>query len=316
MARDLTNIHPDLHSVIQKFPRFPINRWTVGLMRLLQGVMPLPKPPDDVLIREESAPREASSRPVRVWVYKPRDLTTPAPALLWIHGGGLVIGNAQMNDRQLATFVQALGIVVVSVEYRLAPTHPYPAAIDDCYTALKWLHDRAAALGVDPARVAVGGASAGGGLAAALAQMAHDRGEVGIAFQLLAYPMLDDRSALCADVAHPDTLTWTPQQNRFGWESYLRQPAGQAETLPYAVPGRREDLTGLPPAWIGVGSLDLFYEENVAYADRLRRCGVACELVVVDGAFHGFDAFMDDVPVCRDFLDEQIEGLRRYLVGE
>lgn len=257
----------------------------------------------------------AAGHPVKVWVYKPRDLTAPAPALLWMHGGGVVIGSARMNDLQLTKLVQALGIVVVAVDYRLAPTHPYPAAIDDCYTALKWLHDRAAVLGVDPARVAVGGASAGGGLAAALAQMAHDRGEVGIVFQLLAYPMLDDRSALRDDVAHADTLTWTPRQNRFGWESYLRQPAGQAETPPYAVPGRREDLTGLPPAWIGVGSLDLFYEENVAYADRLRRCGVDCDLVVVDGAFHGFDAFMDDVPACRDFLQGQMEGLGRYLVG-
>ncbi len=315
MARDLAHIHPDLHSVAQKFPRFPVNRWTVPLTQLLMGIMPLPQPPDDVQICEEAVQREGSSHPVRVWVYKPLGLTAPAPALLWLHGGGLVIGNARMNDSQLVKFVQALGIVVVSVDYRLAPTHPYPAAIDDCYTALKWLHDRAAVLGVDPTRLAVGGASAGGGLAAALAQMAHDRGEVGVAFQLLVYPMLDDRSALRRDVAHSETLTWTPQQNRFGWESYLRQPAGQVETPPYAVPGRREDLTGLPPAWIGVGSLDLFYEENVAYADRLRRCGVDCELVVVDGAFHGFDAFMDDVPVCRGFLQGQIEALRGQLVG-
>lgn len=315
MGSRLTPIHPDLHGIAKKFPRLPINRWTVPLSRWMIGLMPLPRVADDVDVRETTAGSGESARGVKVRVYRPKETTTFAPALVWMHGGGLVIGNARMNDPQMVKFVQTLGIVVVSVDYRLAPRHPYPAAIDDCYTALKWTHANAGSLGIDPDRIAVGGASAGGGLAAALAQMAHDRGEVEVACQLLVYPMLDDRSCL-AEVEHPELLTWTTDNNRFGWEAYLCRPAGLDEARPYAVPGRREDLSGLPPAWIGVGSLDLFCAEDVAYAERLRACGVACELVVVEGAFHGFDAFMDDVPVIEGFFQSQVEALRRYGVGE
>ena len=315
MADDETPIHPELRATAKKFPRLPLNRWTVTVMRLLMGVMPLPKPAADVRISNRHAPTENGSHTVGLRVYQPGRAAAPTGALLWLHGGGLVIGTPRMNDPQMAAFARQLGIVVVSVDYRLAPAHPYPAAIDDCYTALKWTRDHAGELGIDPGRIAVGGASAGGGLAAALAQMAHDRAEGAVACQLLVYPMLDDRSCL-AEVEHPELLTWTTDNNRFGWEAYLCRPAGLEETRPYAVPGRREDLSGLPPAWIGVGSLDLFRQEDVDYAARLRACGVACELVVVEGAFHGFDAFMDDAPVIEGFFQSQVEALRRYVVGE
>lgn len=218
-----------------------------------------------------------------------------------------------MEDAYLLKFVRDLGIVVISVDYRLAPDHPYPAAIEDGYTALRWVHTQAVRLHVDPERIAIGGESAGGGLAASLAHLAHDRGEVSPVFQLLVYPMLDDRSALRTDLAYSDAMTWTPKDNRFGWESYLQSPVGSATVPPYAVPARRKDLTGLPPAWIGVGTLDLFYEEATAYAERLDRCGVGCELVVVDGAFHGFDIVGHKSTLARDFRDAQVAALRRHL---
>jgi len=209
--------------------------------------------------------------------------------------------------------VQALGIMVVSVDYRLAPRHPFPTPLDDCYAALKWVHSSAKALGIDPQRIAIGGESAGGGLAASLVQLAHDRGEIHPIFQLLIYPMLDDKSTLRTDLSHVDLHTWTQANNRFGWESYLDQACGSDNLPPYAVPSQREDFKGFPPTWIGVGTLDLFHDEDVAYTQKLKTAGVDCELVTITGAFHGFDQFDHDLPVVQAFRESQIEALRKHL---
>lgn len=240
---------------------------------------------------------------VGVRVYRPTGVTEPGPALLWIHGGGYVIGNAKQDDRLCMRFCRALGITVASVDYRLAPEHPYPAPLDDCYAALLWLAGLPA---VDPARVAIGGASAGGGLAAALALLARDRGEVAPAFQLLVYPMLDDRSAsVAADARH---RLWDPRANQFGWTAYL----GDADPRT-AVPGRRDDLSGLPPAWIGVGTHDLFHDEDLAYAQRLRDAGVPCRVETVPGAFHGFDLVLPKAAVSEQFFNQQCDAVRDAL---
>ena len=200
-----------------------------------------------------------------VYVYDTPTRPRPTGVLLWIHGGGYVMGDPRGDHDVCSQHARDLGIVVVNVDYRLAPEHPFPAALEDCYAALRWVHENADELGIDPSRIAVGGGSAGGGLAAALAQLAHDRGEVPVCFQYLVYPMLDDRTTLVRK--RPRTLVWTPGANLFGWTSYLGHPPGLEESRPYAVPARREDLSGLPPAWIGVGDIDLFYEEDVAYAE-------------------------------------------------
>jgi acetyl esterase/lipase len=218
-----------------------------------------------------------------------------------------------MDDANLFEFVRELGMVIVSVDYRLAPENPFPIPLEDAYTALEWTHEHAEELGIDPARIAVGGASAGGGLAATLAQLALDRGEFKVAYQLLVYPMLDDRTVLRTEVPYPSLLTWNPGSNRFGWESYLHQPCGLEKCPPYAVASRRVDLTSLPPAWIGAGMLDLFYEEDRAYAERLIQCGVPCDWVPVPGAFHGFDTLNLKLPIVRDFRRSQMDGLRKYL---
>ena len=162
----------------------------------------------------------------------------------------------------------------------------------------------------------MGGESAGGGLAASLAQLAHDRGEVQPVFQLLVYPMLDDRTVLREDINRAERLLWSPENNRLGWELYLSQPVSSAPLPPYAAAARRADLSGLPPAWIGVGTLDLFYEEDLAYAQRLKDSGVACETAVVPGAFHGFDQFGARFQVVRDFREAQVNALRKFLFGE
>jgi acetyl esterase/lipase len=206
--------------------------------------------------------------------------------------------------------------MVISVDYRLAPRHPFPAALEDSWAALKWASNQAEEIGIDPVRIAIGGSSAGGGLAAALVQLAHDRQEVSPIFQLLVYPMLDDRTVARSDLKYKQFIIWPQESNRFGWESYLGQPCGEDHMPVYAVPARREDLSGLPPAWIGVGSEDLFCDENVAYAHRPTECGVECEFVFVPGAFHGFDAFNPQISIVREFRKSQIAAMKKHLLTE
>ena len=239
------------------------------------------------------------------------------PAVLHMHGGGLIIGSANQGDALCRRLADELGAVAASVNYRKPPEHPYPTPLNDCYRALQWL---AAQPDVDPARIAVIGESAGGHLAAALALLARDRGEIALAGQVLSYPMLDDRTDESA-ASHPRMLRlWNGRSNRLGWGMYLgagtKGPEAtplDAATLELAVPARRADLSKLPPAWIGVGTLDLFHDEDLEFARRLTEAGVPCELHVVPGAYHGFDVAEAKAAVSRDFLTRQIEALRRML---
>lgn len=226
-------------------------------------------------------------------------------ALLWIHGGGYVLGSAAMDDALCRRLADELGILVAAVDYRLAPAHPYPAALTDCYEALTWL---AAHPEVDAKRVAVAGASAGGGLAAALALMARDRGEVDVAAQLLLYPMLNDRTALRRDPDSGLRRLWNNASNALGWSAYL---VGADPHI--AVPARRDDLSGVAPAWIGVGSLDVLCDESCSYAEHLREANVECQLEVVPGAFHGFDAVAPKAVISRRFFNGQCTMLRHRL---
>lgn len=312
MKPDPTQIHPELQQAAKSFPSMTYGRHNLWLLNLLMRLMPAPKPGGEVAVENRRIPGPAGSLKIRL--YRPKNLAAPAPALLWMHGGGYVLGRPEQDDEACLEFVNALGITVVSVDYRCAPQHPFPAALEDCYTALAWLAANAQTLGVDPARLAVGGRSAGAGLAAALAQMAHDRKEVALVFQLLVYPMLDDRTVTRTDL-QAEYLVWNRESNRFGWESYLGGPAG-AESVPdYAVPARRENLQGLPPAWVGVGTLDLFHDEDSAYARRLQQAGVGCELHLVPGAFHGFDVFDAQLPVVLAFRQAQIKALETAFAG-
>lgn len=291
------DFHPDLRRIALFTPRRLIGPKTMPVMRVLERLHGT-RPPDgvDVIPLGDG---------VGVRVFRPAGLTRPAPALLWIHGGGYVIGRAAQDDRLCRRFAKALGITVASAEYRLAPENPYPASLNDCHTVLTWL---AAQPEVDPSRLVIGGASAGGGLAAALALMARDRGEFTPVLQLLTYPMLDDRSSSRTDLDPTRFRLWNQRSNQFGWDSYL----GSADPS-VAVPGRREDLSGLPPAWIGVGTHDLFYEEDLAYAERLRAAGVRCDVEVVSGAFHGFDQIVPGADVSKAFFSSQCAAMRTAL---
>jgi acetyl esterase/lipase len=288
-------VHPDLARIARFAPRGLAGPRITPIMRKL-SILSRPKPIPGVSV-------EVMVGGLRV--YRPDVLRADA-ALLWIHGGGMIIGQAHDDDVVAGGFARELGILVASVDYRLAPEHPFPAALDDCYDGLRWLH---AQPNLDPQRIAVGGASAGGGLAASLVQLAHDRGGLPIAFQLLVYPMLDDRSGTRTGVDARRLRLWNQKANRFGWEAYL---GGQAATDP-AVPARREDLCGLPPAWIGVGSHDLFHDEDLEYARRLEAAGVTCAVTVVPGAFHGFDRVARKAGVTRGFHAQQIAAVRAGL---
>ena len=239
------------------------------------------------------------------------------PAVLHLHGGGLIIGSAVQGDALCRRLADELGAVVASVDYRMPPEHPYPAPLEDCYAALRWL---AGQPDVDPERIAVIGESAGGGLAASLSLLARDRGEIALAGQVLAYPMLDDRTPAGSDPDPRGLRLWNARSNRLGWGMYLGAgTAGPAATplddaeLELAVPARRGDLSGLPPAWIGVGTLDLFHSEDVEYARRLTAAGVPVELQVVPGAYHGFDRSEPGAEVSRDFTTRQIDALKRMV---
>lgn len=313
MPDERSPIHPELQTIAQRTPRFNISRRTHWLFNLLIAGMPPRRPPADVRIHNSFIPGPEQATKIRLRIYQPIAQTAPTPALLWLHGGGYLIGKPEIDERWSIDYARRGGLTVVSVDYRLAPKHPFPAALHDSYTALQWIVTHAQELGVDARRIALGGESAGGGLAAALAQLAHDRQEIQPVFQLLVYPMLDDRTALRTDLDDRHNVAWSQQSNRYGWESYLGSPCGSATVPAYAVPARRADLSGLSPAWIGVGDLDLFHDESAAYAQNLQECGVACELVVVPGAFHGFDVLAPNTTLVQDFRQSQINALLKHL---
>jgi len=294
---DTHAFHPDLRRTAPWLPRAAVRPRTLKAIRLSTGLL--------ARIPRKGVTVEALG-PISVRVHRPASSPGPLPALLWIHGGGYVIGSAAQDDAVCRRFADQLGIVVAAVEYRLAPEHRFPVPLHDCHDALVWLAGQPT---VDPTRVAVGGASAGGGLAAALAVLARQRAEVPLAFQLLAYPMLDDRTAERTDLDESNFRLWNNEANRFGWQSYTGHRPGSDEVSGLAAPSRLDDLAGLPPAWIGVGTLDLFHDEDLAYARRLREAGVGCELDVVEGAFHGFDLVRAKAGVSRAFRSAQLTAL-------
>lgn len=285
----------------------PSTRSTLPLVRAIATVVSRQPSSEDARLQvpgADSVFREAL-------LYRPSGGTCRG-GLLWIHGGGRVSGVPQFDDLQCRRLADDAGVTVLSVAYRLAPEHPFPAALDDCAAALRWFTTWCAANDV-PGPMAVGGASAGGGLAAELAQWSLDHG-LEVVHQVLLYPMLDDRTLTSGDKNH-GRLVWTPASNRFAWSAYLGHRAGQSEQRPYAVAARREDLRGLPSAWIGVGDLDLFHDEDVTYAQRLRSAGVHVDLRVEPGMYHGADSVpgVKDTQRIRAFHADMARSLRHAI---
>ena len=313
MKHDYSKIHPDLQQIAQRTPVFLFNHKNLWLTKLLTSLTPASRSSEDIVIQNRFIPSDDQQKKIRVRIYQPKSLFAPTPVLIWMHGGGYVMGKPEMDDWRCAAYAREVGITVVSVDYHLAPKYPFPAAVMDCQAALTWVDSRSQELGIDRTRIAIGGASAGGGLAAALVQMAYDKQKIEPVFQLLVYPMLDDRTALRDDLDDSDNITWNQENNRYGWESYLGMKCGSDEVPAYAVPVRRQNLSGLSPAWIGVGSLDIFHDEVVEYGNRLRACGVECQIELIPGAFHGFDVFDRNIGIVREFWNSQVLALKKFM---
>jgi acetyl esterase/lipase len=269
-----------------------------------------PLPPTRTVHRDQSVPGPDGAPDVTVRIYTVDGAGSRLPCVYWIHGGGYMFGSALMDDPRIDRWVEELECVVVSVEYRLAPEHPYPAPLEDCYAGLVWTYGHAAELGIDPDRIVIAGASAGGGRAAALALLARDRGQVPVAYQLLIYPMIDDRDAnVSSTFAAP---VWSRDANRLGWKAYLGT-GRDGEVPAYAAPARATDLRGLPAAFIAVGTVDVFRDEDIDYARRLLEAGVPTELHVYGGAPHGFEMLAATSAVAQRCQGEIDGALRRAL---
>lgn len=295
-------VAPELDAAIDAFPEIDFSQ---GMEAYRAGMLgrempPLPPELEAVSCVERFVPGAPGDPEVRVLHYTPPG--KPAglrPAVLEIHGGGYVIGIADMSDVTNRAMALSLDCVVVSVDYRLAPETPWPGSLNDNYAALCWLAGQAGELGIDPARVAIAGGSAGGGHAAALALHARNKAKIdknapAICFQLIDYPMLDDRTCIDPE-PHPyaGEFVWTPEHNHFGWKSLLGREPGGADVHETAAPARAADLSGLPPAFISIGALDLFLDESLEYTRRLARAGVPVELHVIPGGYHGFGMAAD-----------------------
>lgn len=312
-------VAPELLAGLDMLPHFQLSEETLPIVRSGGGgrekMTPPPLPPELQAINCEQrlVPGPTGAPDVRVLIYTPPGTRASSrPAYLHIHGGGYVLGVPELNDASNRALVNELGCVVVSVDYRLAPETRFPGALEDCFAALAWLHTHADELGVNRRRIAIGGESAGGGHAAALALLARKRGGPAICLQLLDSPMLDDRTGSVSD-PHPycGEFIWPPANNRFGWRALLGVEPGGPDVPIEAAPARATDLSGLPPTFIVVGGLDLFLEENLDYARRLVRAGIPTELHVIPGAFHGFGVAGGGAPQVQTCLRLRREALTR-----
>jgi acetyl esterase/lipase len=251
--------------------------------------------------------------PVRVRIHRARESHGHSPAMLSIHGGGYIVGSYDMDDGLFEEWSPRLGVVGVSVDYRLAPETPFPGPLDDCHAALQWIHANAQSLGIDRDRVGVWGPSAGGGLAAALAQRVRDEGTTPLSFVLLEAPMLDDRRVTVSS-RQEGLVVWSREANEFGWKCYLGAHFGSLDMPPYAVPARESNLAGLPPTFISVGGADGFRDEDVDYALRLSQAAVSTELHVYPGAPHGYQMFVDS-RAARQGRRDATDWLARVIAG-
>jgi acetyl esterase/lipase len=252
---------------------------------------------------------------VAVRLYRPKEVRDALPALVWMHPGGWVLGNIELEDIMARELVKNVRCAVISVEYRLAPEHPYPAALEDCYAVLKWVANDGKKHGIGKREIAVGGSSAGANLAAGVALLARDRGEVALRFQMLIYPALNDRNLAQVGPNVAENLFWSRENLLMSWQAYLENRQATADVPIYAAPTRARDLSRLPPAFIAVGGLDMFLDECLDYGARLTAAGVNTEVHVYPGAFHAFDAFAPLSRVAQRFVADRNSALSRAFAG-
>jgi acetyl esterase len=280
-----------------------------GMLAMREQLPPFAKP-DGITIEKRTVAGPAGDPDIEVTIFRPVAQAAAAPALYWIHGGGFVLGDVDSDLVTPAQVADELGAVVVSVEYRLAPEHPFPAPVEDCYAGLVWTAEHARELGFDPGKLAVGGLSAGGGLAAAVALLSRDRGGPALCFQLLDIPEVDDRLATPSMKQFTDTPLWNHPNAILSWEAYLG-PDHHGETSPYAAPARATDLSGLPPAYIVTCEFDPLRDEGIEYAQRLMQAGVATELHHYPGTFHGASGAGAGTAIATRMASDRLAALGR-----
>jgi acetyl esterase/lipase len=267
-------------------------------------------PPNENVTHEDRVvPGPAGAPDISVRIYRPVNASGSLPGVYFIHGGGMILGNVEGESPVAEQVCEQVGAIVVSVEYRLAPEHPHPAPAEDCYAGLVWMARNAAELGFDPDRLAVYGGSAGGGLTIAVVLLARDRGFPAIRFQMPIYPMIDDTNETASSHEITDVGVWDRPANIEAWQWYL----GGGKADQYAAPARAEDLSGLPPAFIDVGTVDLFRDEDITFAMRLMQAGVPTELHVNPGAYHASEVLAPQAELSRRIWERRFDALRRGL---
>jgi acetyl esterase/lipase len=293
-----TRLNPDIREALAATPFPPINADTLQATRDSRYSQVNEADLSTAVTRRSVSVAGPEGAPnISLRIHRPSDAVGPLPCLYWMHGGGLVMGSSVQDDIRFDRWCVRHNIMAVSVEYRMAPETKYPGAIEDCYAGLRWVSDHSDELEIDAARIGVGGASAGAGLAAALTLVSRDRRGPQISSQLLIYPMLDDR--MTTQSSTWEVPIWPPSSNQFGWTSYLGTAKGTDLVSPYAAPARATDLSGLPSALIVVGALDGFVDEDFRYSQGLNHAGVEVEFHVYPGAPHGFDALLPGTDVAR-----------------
>jgi len=302
-------IDPELLPPLEHLPSqlSLINRENVVEVRALVGQMLQAKGTDGVVVTKKQISTDEGE--VGIYIYQPEIKTPDSPGILWIHGGGFIMGNAESDFAGM--FAKELNATVVSVDYRFAPEHPFPAGLNDCYAALLWMVEHAKELSIDPGRIAIGGDSAGAGMAAGLALRNRDEKGPKIALQLLLYPMLDNLHDTPSGSIE-DYPVWNRPTSINAWEMYLNGTP-DLKASPYAAAARARDVSGLPPTFITTGAVDLFRDEVIDYAQRLMAEGVPTRLAVFPGMYHSSEVFVPDAKVSRQMRNTYVAALKDAL---
>jgi acetyl esterase/lipase len=311
-----SRIDPELLAAYKNEPPLDLARNGLENFReFFSNLVGSPNLPSDpaVTVYDLMIPGPNSGERLRLRIYKPIKLEKNSPGIYWIHGGGFLFGEPEQDEAQSLRWAKEVGAVVVAVDYRLAPEHPYPAALDDCYAGLVWFAREAKSLGVDKNRLAVAGASAGGGLTAAVALKARDLGSPSLAFQAPLYPMIDDRFMTPASREDFGLKVWNNTDNLYAWKAYLGEVAGTEEANEYMAPARAKDLSGLPPTYTCVGDLDPFRDDAINYVARLAQARVPVEFHLYPGAYHAFELMAPEAEISRRAMDEYVSVLKKVL---
>jgi acetyl esterase/lipase len=315
-SRPVPSYDPELAEILATWPEPPVSITP----ELIPARRAQPQLPADEIIAgrpivyaDRTIPGPAGAPDLTATILERPDRRPGGPAVYYIHGGGMIFPDRWSGIPKVLDWITDLNAILISVEYRVAPEHPYPAPLDDCYAGLVWMAGRAAELGYDPARLAIAGASAGGGLAAGVALRARDRHGPALAAQVLIYPMLDDRNETVSSYQYDGFGPWDRISNDTGWNAYLGDRRRTPDVPIYAAPARATDLSGLPPAFIDVGSAEVFRDEDVAYASQIWADGGVCELHVWPGGYHGFDLTAPDAALSLAMIETRNAWLRRTL---